>query len=283
MKKLFLLAYITLMGTACVFGQNGLDNPTVYTTIYPVTYLTEYLYGEHSEIKSIYPADADVFNYDFTDKQKEEFALGDLFIYAGVTEEINIAKDFVDYNNDILLIDSTHTFKLENTVEEIWLSPNNYLMLAKNIKNSLNEYVTNLNILDDINVKYDELAEILSFMDADLRIIGNKAKEENNNVLVVSSDTFKYLENYGFVIISLEDSKYETVDARENIISNFENDNYLALINEYGNGNEVVNEIAASDSVTKIDIDIHSNAEAGTDYLSVMQEFVANLQHTVNN
>ena len=36
-------------------GCNDLENATIYTTVYPISYLTEQLYGSHSTTSSIYP------------------------------------------------------------------------------------------------------------------------------------------------------------------------------------------------------------------------------------
>ena len=54
-----------------------------------------------------------------------------------------------------------------------------------------------------IEEKYQELSEILSLKDADLRAIGKEAQSKGTNTLVVSDNVFKFLENYGFNTIDL--------------------------------------------------------------------------------
>ena len=63
------------------------------------------------------------------------------------------------------------------------MSPNNYLMLAKNIKDYLKEYLESQIISDYVEKKYQELSEILSLKDADLRAIGKEAQLKRNKHL----------------------------------------------------------------------------------------------------
>src|SRR5690625_2686149 len=86
-------------------GEDRLSNSNVYTTIYPITYLTDYLYGENREVNSIYPNGADVATYELTDMQKENYSSGGLFVYNGLTNEKELAREFLSENRDILLID----------------------------------------------------------------------------------------------------------------------------------------------------------------------------------
>ena len=110
-----------------------------------------------------------------TDKQIKEYAKGDLFIYNGLGNEKNIAKDLINRNDNLLIIDVSNGLNYTNGMEELWMSPNNYLMLAKNIRDYLTEYLQSKTIIDYVNAQYDILAENLSLKDADLRAIGKEA------------------------------------------------------------------------------------------------------------
>ena len=46
-----------------------------------------------------------------------------------------------DYNKNIKIIDTSMSMEYSNEVEELWLDPSNFLMLAQNIKNGLQEYI----------------------------------------------------------------------------------------------------------------------------------------------
>ena len=134
--KLFTLICFMFCLSGC-FKEDVLSNDNVYTTIYPIKYLTDVLYGDTKTIASIYPNGANVSKYELTKKQKEVYSLGSLFVYNGITTEKELAREFLKKNKNILLIDASYNLKYDTDIEELWLSPNNYLMLAKNIKNNL--------------------------------------------------------------------------------------------------------------------------------------------------
>ena len=54
MKKIILLLLSILCLTGC-FKRDTMEGIDIYTTIYPITFITEKLYGEYSNIESIYP------------------------------------------------------------------------------------------------------------------------------------------------------------------------------------------------------------------------------------
>ena len=59
---LFLLLFVI---TGC-FNNDSMDNIEISTSIYPVKYVTEVLYGEHSNVVSIYPLDANTEEFEVT-------------------------------------------------------------------------------------------------------------------------------------------------------------------------------------------------------------------------
>ena len=160
-KKIFLLGASALLLTGCSLTKDSLEDATIYTTVYPIEYLTEFLYSDYAEIDSIYPNEADVASYELTEKQLKEYARGDLFIYNGLGNEKNIAKDMINVNGNLLIIDVANGLNYTYGIEELWMSPNNYLMLAKNIKDYLIEYLESTTIIDYVENKYDEVLELL--------------------------------------------------------------------------------------------------------------------------
>ena len=113
----------------CLSGclkEDKLTNNNVYTSIYPIQYLTNYLYGTEKNVTSIYPNGADVSKYKLTNKQKETYSKGALFVYNGLTNEKELAREFLNDNKDMLLIDVSYGLNYEKNIEELWLSPNNY-------------------------------------------------------------------------------------------------------------------------------------------------------------
>ena len=68
MKKiisLIILGVLSLTMTGC-FKRDSFEDITIYTTAYPIQYITDYLYGEHSEVLSIYPNGVAIHDYKLT-------------------------------------------------------------------------------------------------------------------------------------------------------------------------------------------------------------------------
>lgn len=275
------LIAITLSLTSC-FKTDTLSNNNVYTTIYPIKYLTEELYGESKDIYSIYPNGANIKTYELTKKQKETYSKGALFIYNGVTDEKELAREFLKQNKNILLIDASYSADYETDIEELWLSPTNYLKLAKNIKNNLIDYTTSKVTKEQIEKKYKKLEEKLSFMSAELREIGTTALKEGNPLIVASSSKLNFLKKYGFEIIDLSSSAFN-----ENTIkSNFKNEKYKDLY------------LCSNDLKTDYIIDLEANYGANIinvnmmetlsdsevtnkeNYETIMTEFIENIRNT---
>ena len=75
-------------------------------------------------------------------------------------------------------------------------------MLARNIKTGLNEYINNHYLKNEIESNYESLKLDLSNLSAKLNVISSSS---SNPTIVVSSDMFKFLEKYGFNVISLDE------------------------------------------------------------------------------
>lgn len=278
-KKGFLLILAIFLTTGCSLTKDSLEDATIYTTVYPIKYLTEFLYSDYAEVDSIYPNGADVSNYELTEKQLREYAKSDLFIYNGLGNEKNIAKDMININDNLLIIDVSNGLNYTYGIEELWMSPNNYLMLAKNIKDYLIEYLESTTIIDYVKGKYDELAEILSLKDADLRAIGKEARENGTNTLIVSNDVFKYLENYGFEVISL-DEETVTESTLNSVRDEFDEGTYDTIIVLDDNYTDSINSIIGDYEANTIDVSsMASFVEGSSDYITVMQQFIDDLRN----
>lgn len=278
MKKLFLLILSCFLLSGCSLVKDNLEDATIYTTVYPIKYLTENLYGEHSTIESIYPKGADIDSYELTGKQINTYAKGDLFIYNGLGDEKNTAKNLINKNKNLLIIDVSYGLSYNEKIEELWMSPNNYLMLAKNIKDNLIEYIKNKYMIENIQKNYDILAEKLSLMDADLRAIGKDAKEKGTNTLIVNDNLFHYLENYGFNIISLDpDTVTETTI--NNMKSAFKKGTYKTIIILDDKKTDEIDSILKDYKANTINISSMVYENVNEDYMTQMQIFIDNLRN----
>ena len=278
MKKIFLIILSVFLMTGCSIFKDNLDGATIYTTTYPLEFLISTLYGNYATIESIYPADVDTTTYKLTDKQTKEYASADLFIYNGLSNEKNIAKNLLNKNNKLLIIDVSYGLSYTNGIEELWMSPNNYLMLAKNIRDNLNEELTSRTIMESINAKYDDFAEKISMMDADLRTIGKEATEKGQNTLVVTDDVFKYLENYGFNVISLDEDTV-TDGIISSVSSAYSNDTYKGMIVANNYKSDAVAKIITDNEIEVINISTMVNNTTDDDYLIIMQRFIDDIRN----
>lgn len=206
MKKIIysFIILITSFNLSGCLEKDSLENINIYTTVYPIEYMTEQLYGPNSKIFSIYPSSVNVNTYNLTDKQISDYSKASMFIYEGLSNEKDYAIKMLNKNNNIKIIDAAMGMQYINDQAELWLDPSNALMLVQNIKNGFNEYLTNPYLKNEISNRYDELKIEISEIDAELKLT---AENTSNKELVVSSDLFKYLEKYGFSVISIEENE----------------------------------------------------------------------------
>jgi len=200
MKKLFILFLSLFLLTGCM-GSNDVSDVKTYATLYPIEFAAKYMYSEFSDISNIYPSGADINTYELTDKQKDLYANGDVFIYAGVTNEVNLAVRFLNTNSNLKIIDATKGVNYSVGVEELWLDPSNYLMIARNIKTTLKDYETNIYNQEKIEKLYNELKIKISELDVELTMMGKNASRHS---ILVTDDAFSYLTKYNINVISLD-------------------------------------------------------------------------------
>ena len=284
MKKILIIIILCLLLTGCL-KKDSFDNITIYTTAYPFKYVTDKLYGNHSEILSIYPANTDIETYNLTDKQIEVYGKkAKLYIFNGLNKEKDYVIPMVKHNKGLKIINATLTMDYEKSATDLWLSPANLLMIAQNIKNGLNEYILNYYLKEEINNNYEELKINLSNLDAKLRLVSTNA---DNNKLVVSSDIFNFLKNYNFdLYIVNKDSSKKTIEDVQRLIKTKEI-NYIFLLK----GEEISQEVASLISNTDIKV-VYLNPLANlteeeeknnNDYLSIMNENIELIKEEVYN
>lgn len=283
-KGLFLIGLVLMLSTSCI-KRDDMENIDIYTTIYPINYIIERLYGNYSTINSIYPTGVDIDNYEFTDKQLNDFSNGTLFIYNGLSNEKQVARKLININRELKIIDVAYGLKNEygdDDSSELWLSPNNYLMLATTLKNNLIDYIDNNYIKDEIEKNYKKLQEELSLIDAEMRTIASSSAQKSKNTIIVAQNSLKYLENYGFNVISLEDSKNYTNQLK----SNFDSETYKYIFSLDGKTNDKVDDLVKNHKaqiVTVNTMKVLSDEEVknNEDYINITRTFIKNLSDVV--
>jgi zinc transport system substrate-binding protein len=282
MKKLIsitLLLISSLLVTGCI-KKDKMDNIDIVTTVYPVTYLAEQIYGDNSTIVSIYPNGIDVENYEITDKQIKEYAKSDLFIYNGLdSKEKKIATKLINENKNIKLIDATQGLTVNSTVEELWLSPTNYLMMAQNIKEHLSDFMTSNVLKNKLQTNYENIKLTISKFDANFKIIAENAKDKD---VIVANSSLGFLKRYGFNIISLDENedKYKSnlTKAKANLASET-NKVIFAIDNKTTEDiNKLDADIINVKSMTILSLEDIKNKN---NYQSLMNEFIEELRNEV--
>ncbi len=204
-KKLTFLTVTLLLMTSC-FKRDDLEGVDIYTTVYPIQYVTDYLYGYNSNVSSIYPAETKPEEYTLTEKHISEYSKGAVFVYNGLTNEKGFARDLLNANKSLRIIDVSQGLEYSHNIEELWMNPNDFLMLAHNIKNGLEEYIKNKYIIEEINKNYEDLKVLISAFDAELETAPDSATDTN---ILIASNTLSFLSKYGFTITNVDNADGE--------------------------------------------------------------------------
>lgn len=270
MKKVIVLLMSLFLLTGCL-EEEKLDK-IAYTTYYPLEFATNYMYKDFATVKSIYPNGIDTSKYTLTDKQKSIYASSDMFVYAGVTDEVKLAAEFLNTNQNISIIDGTKGLSYSSEVCELWLDPSNYLMIARNIKSTLIDYANNVYDEEKIDKLYDELKIKISEIDVDLTMMGKNASKKN---ILVTSDSFGFLSKYNINVISIKEGDTKSINEAKKLINSGEIKYAYVL-----RGNTLSEEIETfikNYNLEKIEIDsmytiTDEDKNNGNDYLSIMTE-----------
>ena len=200
--KLFSLIGIIFVLTGCI-NKDSMEDITIYTSVYPIEYVTERLYGNHANVVSFYPSESNPYEYKLTKKQIKDYSTSNLIVYNGLDKEKDYIVEMINNNKNLKIIDATARIEYQNSMDEIWINPSSLLTIAQNIKNGFKEYVTSSYLQDEIDNNYDKLKLEISTIDAEMKEMVANAE---NKTIVVSSNDLTFLSKYGFNVISLDDS-----------------------------------------------------------------------------
>lgn len=250
-KLLILIIIIGGITTGC-FKRDEMEDINIITTVYPLEYVLNKLYGENSVVNSIYPDGVDIDEYKISSKEYKDFSKQNLFVYDGLSNDKDIALNLINKNKDIMIMDANFGMEIQYGIEELWLNPSNLLMISQNIKNGLTELIDSKYIKEEIEESYDELKVELSELDADIKLLSENAR---NKTLVVGSSTLQYLSKYGFDVILVNDEteNEKNITKATNLINDGDI-NYIFML-EGEEETEAVKTIKADTSVKIITID----------------------------
>ena len=275
-KKIIILVFMTVILvslTGCL-KNDKMENIDIATTIYPINYVAERLYGSNSNIKSIYPKSSKANSYKITDKKLKDFSKYDLFIYNGTSKEREYATKMLNYNKNLKIIDASYGLDKDSS-SDIWFNPSNVLMIGQNIKDSLDELISNPYLIKDLKNKYELLKVDITELETEFK---KTADNSSSNTIVVADDSLNFIKKYGFEVINLTKNGEEKQaniekaisliqDGKIQYIFKIENSKNYEVLNNLKNNYDINFETLRSlDNITEED---ESNND---DYLSLMHQ-----------
>lgn len=281
MKRFICLFIMCLTVLSCLTGclkRNKMEDIRIITTIYPIEYVTDRLYGDKSEVSSIYPRGAVSSKYSITGKQLNDYSQYDMFIYNGREgREREYATKMLNNNKNLKIIDASYGIGSVYSTSDIWLNPSNILMLGQNIKNQLSEYVSAKNLIKDINTNYSLLKENITELETEIK---KTADNSINNTIVSYNESLNFLEKYGFNVINLTykgKNKERNIETARELISSGKI-SYIFVMENFEE-NDLVKDFLNNYSVDTLifrDIDTinEKDVENKDDYLSIMYDNV---------
>lgn len=279
-KKMFLLLTMIVLFTGCI-KVNDMDDIDIITTIYPIEYVSNRIYGEHSNISSIYARGTNTKEVEFTNKQLNDFANYDLFIYNSESGEREYATYMLNQNKKLKIIDASYGLEITSSTYDIWSNPANILMIAQNIKDELDVYINNEYLKREINENYETLKVDISELESEFK---RTADNSINQTIIVNDEALLFLKKYGFNVINLTENGQVKENDLEMVKNLFKNNevNYV-FVHEFETNTtaleELINNYGAKEKTFKLlETITEEDLESNEDYLSIMHKNIEALK-----
>lgn len=282
MKKIYKflsLVIIILLFSGCT--SDSMENITIYTSVYPIEYVTQELYKNHSKIYNMYPQGISPYTYKLTNKQINDYGNSDLIIYNGLSKEKDYIVKMINKNKNLKIIDATNKIEYTYSLDEIWMNPSNVLMISQNIKEGLKEYVNSTLLSEKIDKNYEELKINVSSLDADLKEMAENASDKN---IIVQDNELTFLTKYGLNVISLdEDTITDKIFSDTEKLIKEGNIKYIYLLKEEEENKYTKKILEEFSNIKIIYIDPINNISTndknnGIDYISIMNDNIDKLK-----
>lgn len=232
MKKI-LLPILMIIISFMLFGCEE-EKVDIYTTVYPLTFFTEQIVGDKLNVKSAYPSNAEVHDYEPTAKTLIKMSEAKMIIYIGLGLEpfiekgisttfanvkclkVSSCKSLLLVTKDGLTSNSPHTTSDTAYDPHIWLDPFQMQHVVQHILDSLleidefkeysEEFTHNA---EDLKTRLDELATRFD----------SKLSETKKKTIIVDHDAYAYWSyRYQFDRMSLR-SDNESSDPNAKVFS----------------------------------------------------------------
>lgn len=277
--KIIFMVIILLSLTGC-FKDDSMEDISIVTSVYPIEYVVNSLYGEHSTVTSIYPKDSDITDFEITEILLEQYSDNDLFIFNGLSNEKKHVENMLKNNKNLKIIDITSNMKIDYSIEELWLDPNNLLTISNNIRNGFNEYIKSTYLTNEVNENYENLKIDLTNLDGKYySVIKNSPQEKN--VIIVSDDAFKYLQKYGIEVISLDP---DTVTQKDSATATelIQSGSCIYVYTKYNEDTEQINDFISDTGAEKLELytmtNLYDTKIDKNSYITLMNQNLENIK-----
>ena len=280
LKKINIILITILFLTGCDINNNNMKDITIYTTTYPINYLINSLYSDYSKVYSIYPTGVNIDEYKLSKRKLEEYSKSELFVFNSLDNDRDYAVKMINLNKNLKVIDVATGMKYDYSIEELWLNPNNYLMMAENTKNGLAKYINNPYLVEEIDKKYQDLEYEISKLDA---ILTETIQNANYKTIVVDNDMFKYLEKYGLKVISLEENNDLNNNKIENVKTLIKENKIKFIYSTNSTSNATVSKLLNETKTSLIKINSIRSIDGGItntndNYITIMMNNINELK-----
>ena len=280
LKIITILLCCIILLSGCSTSNDNMENISIYTTTYPINYLINSLYEEHSKVYSIYPTGVNIEEYELSERKLEEYSKSDLFVFNSLDKDRDYAVKMINLNSNLKVIDVATSMKYDYAIEELWLNPNNYLMMAENIKEGLAEYINNPYLVEEIEEKYKTLEYNISKLDADLTEAITTAKYDT---IVVDNDMFLFLEKHGLKVISLEENENLSTNKIDEVKNLIKEGKIKYIYSSSDKTNDTVEKIITETQIELITLNTMHSIDGGItnsndNYLTIMTNNINELK-----
>lgn len=299
MKKIILFIICILCLSGC-FKRDSMENINIYTTIYPIQFITESLYGEYSNIESIYPNGVNIqlekcenecnLAYTLTEKQISDASQTNLFIFNSLLYEGDYVKPMLENNKYLKIINATDNLTTNEFygLEEMWLDPSRLLTLARNIKNGFDEYIDNYYLKQEVENNFEEIKQRLDKLSSKL---AETTKNADNKIIVTNNDMFNFLsrDKFGLTVYSLEENDQLSKKTISDVKTLIDNGTIKYIyIRQYDEPNEIINDLIEGTDVEIIKLHMLTNLTENEisnkqDYFTLMEENIELLRKNLYN
>lgn len=291
------------------------DKLTVYTTVYPLQYLTEQIGGKYVEVSSIYPPGSDAHSFEPTQKDMMKIADSDLFFYIGLgmegfvnKAEKTLANENVSFVPTAEKLDlptdpdaaEEHNHKNEEEHDHesekehnhgdinphVWLNPVYMEQMATLVKDRLVKEMPSQK--ETFEKNYQTVEDNLKQLDQNFRTVTSNAKQKD---FVTAHAAYSYWETeyhlHQIPIAGVSTSDEPSQKKLQSIVDKI-NAEQIPYIMLEQNTNSKIADVIQQETNTKT-LTLHNletltqkDIDQNRDYLSIMEDNLAALKEGLN-